>query len=501
MITPFRHPLLEHFGYTDGFRSFLVARERRATSSTMHDTTLRRVDAQTYSDELAACTSWPLDFTLIETGPQTTLTAGQWVTAPLYLTDTVISLQGSWSLRHLRRHLRTDDVNGSALARQLSQQLRYTHQTLWNNVHQLTERATATYDQHGLTITYPTAALRARPRGIREDVDIVAAYESILRDATNERPYRPHDTAVELSGGIDSANVALSLARSHPGQLSSYAIAVEGIAGAQQLSRRQELVDYGGFRDFTIPASSAPPLHPHGDRARGIFVDPAAEPYHELVQAMLCKATEHGVDTVFTGDGGDELLGLRSEEWLALGKTPGRHAWHRQSPPWLTEHTKQYLTAIDDDTAPPSILNEATLMGFACRSPQFLDAGLWPVSPLCQPRLIRFAEQLPVQWRNNKAISRRGLARCGFGPHIVAPPLQENFSHVMESAIRTHGARIIDELLRSGFILVDLGYFDAGALRDTSARMRAGTTAETLIFQTITTELALQSLSTSRAVA
>ena len=76
---------------------------------------------------------------------------------------------------------------------------------------------------------------------------------------------------MELSGGVDSANVALSLAARPEGHLvGPGAMILDGQRATQQVSRRRNLIRACGFTtpDITIHATAWPPLHPDGQRAR-----------------------------------------------------------------------------------------------------------------------------------------------------------------------------------------------------------------------------------------
>ena len=480
LITPYRHPMLEHFAVREGQTTFVTVRERRSNRNNDREpSTLRQ---------------WPLDFVIVECSPRGfRLHASQWGTAPLYLSEVGNILHGSWSVSDLRSVAALSALDDLVVTRLLTEQTRYSRRTLFRGVRLLTERACATYDDHGLALTYPEPAEHAAPRDLRPGIDVVSVYERCLRDAVFSRPINPQATAVELSGGMDSAAVAATLAERCRGAMHSYALAIGGTAGDQQLRRRTEMLRDLAFTDFTCEALSVPPLAPGGDRAQGRFVEPSAEPFHEAVATVLREAGTRGIHTVFTGDGGDELLSLRGAEWLSVGKVRGRYAGNRRTPPWLGKRALDLIDDIDEDLAPQTVLNESALLGFALRSPQFLDAGLWPVSPLCSPQLIRFAEQLPVAWRDDKRICRERLRRTGFSDDVVRPRLRENFRHVMEYGLTHFGIPILAELAREAAV-VDLGYVDGDGLRAELDRVRSGGLVDTMIFPVLSLELVLRAL-------
>jgi hypothetical protein len=495
-IRPFEHPLLEHTAVTDGVSTFVVVRERArdiAPFGAAH--VLTTVATPTYLRLLAEAKSWPLDYVLVECLPNGaySIRAGQWGIAPVYLAEASGRLCGSWSLADLRQQFSLDALDERSVSRLLMQRTRYARETLFRGVFQLTERAHATYDDTGLALHYPAPAEHASPRPVRAGVDVVKVYRQCVADAVYARPFNSEETAVELSGGMDSAAVAMALAEQHRCDVLAYALAIGGNAGPQQIRRRAEMLRYLGFPDLTLDALPVAPLNPAGQRARGLFVEPGAEPYHEAVGAMLNAARRRGVTTVFTGDGGDELLSLRGIEWESVGKVRGRFADNQRVPPWLGSRCLDMVDAVEDDLAPQTVINEATLLGFALRSPQFLDAGIWPVSPLCSPRLIRFAEQLPVSWRDDKRICREWFRRLGFSDDVVRPHLRENFRHVMEHGLREYGMPLLAELVTDA-ITVDLGFVDGDGLRTVLDESRQGKRVDTMLFPVLSLELALRAM-------
>ncbi|EWC60832.1 hypothetical protein UO65_3885 [Actinokineospora spheciospongiae] len=488
--------MLEHAAVTDGVSTFVAVRERaREVAGFGPAQVFTTTDTPTYRRLLDEIKAWPLDFVLVECTPTAgfRITSGTWGTAPLYLTDAGGRLRGSWSLPDLRQQFSLDALDERSVARLLTERTRYARETLFQGVHMLTERAHATYGDNGLVMRYPAPAEHALPREVRDDVDVVEVYRRVLSGAVYARPFDPRASAVELSGGMDSASVAVTLAEEHHGEVLAYALAIGGEAGEQQLRRRAEMLRHLGFLDLIVDALPLAPFNPDGARARRMFVEPGAEPYHEAVGAILAAARDRGVRTVFTGDGGDELLSLRGNEWASVGKVRGRFSDHERLPAWLGRRTLDQLDAVDDDLAPPTVINEATLLGFALRSPQFLDAGIWPVSPLCSPRLIRFAEQLPVPWRVDKHICRERFRRIGFSDDARYPHLRENFRHVMGAGLREYGMPLLAELSAEA-ITVDHGFVDGDALRAAMGQWEQGEQVDMKVFPVLSLELALRAM-------
>jgi asparagine synthase (glutamine-hydrolysing) len=492
-IRPYRHAMIEHEAVTDGRSSFIVVRERTNQDLPTAEPSVNRVSTEAYEALKAQALAWPLEFFLVERAMDGSfhLRTGHWGTAPVYLTEARYGLEGSWALPDLRHRMRLAQLNPLVVARALVARHRYSSDTLFSGIHQLTERARAEYSSaHGLVLHYPDPAVHARPRALNPDVDPIEVYEHELAQAVNLWPYASASTAVELSGGMDSANVAMSLTGFG---IWSYALMLDGDVGRQQDRRRQDLVDAGGFRDFHVPAIDHPPLSLGGARALGDPLNPFDEPYHEAVEHILTVAGGHGITTVFTGDGGDELLSLRGAEWAAVGKIPGRLNPKSTPPTWLGHRAIELVDHVNDNLAPATVINESTLLGFACRTPLFMTSGMWPLSPLCSPRLIRFAEQLPADWRHDKRIARERLRRLGFTDYVVNPPLRENFTHVMEHGLLLHSTPLLEKILPES-ALVDLGYVSPDRLRAAHDEVVRTGKADTSLYAFLSLELGLGSL-------
>lgn len=497
-IEPFEHPILEQVGVTNGRSTLLVTRERQASAQAAQiSDDVEFVDSPTYEKYVCEMRTWPLEFLVVEHHHDDdvfSIRAGQWGSAPVYLVEVGQRLRGAWSLPRLRRYIRTDRLNALEVVRGLTYRFRYSRETPFEGVFQLTERADAQYvPGRGLRIRYPDPAKHALPRDVREDVDLVEVFEQELERAVTVRPFASRKAAIELSGGMDSANVAMTLAALGHRDVLAYALIFGGDIGQQQVRRRREMIEFCGFQDVRADALDHPPLRPFGARATGEPLNPLAQPYHEGLEHVLELARDRGVTTVFTGDGGDQLFSLRGVEWAALGSSPGRDNPHRPLPTWLGERAVEQLSRVDSNLAPATVLNPSALLGFASRTPQYMEVGMWQVSPLCSSRLAAFCEQLPVEWRMRKRLARERLRRLGFSEDVVNPPLRENFTHVMEQALAEFGMPLLEKQLDHS-ILVDLGYVDADELRAVHGRIVGGGEMDFSVFAFLRMELGVRSM-------
>lgn len=489
-VEPLGHPALECMELTDGVSNFLMVRER--LTGKCPGNSPDRLSPAAYHWAVAEALEWPADFLAVQTSATAVrVLAGERGTAPVYLTVSGGALHGSWDLADLRPFLSTEALVEREVARMLTLWRRYSSDTAFAGVYQLTERAMATFRSGELTLTYPEAALHTRPRQLRDDADVIAAYTKTLGAAISSHVYDPSASAVELSGGMDSANVAMSLAAAHQGEVTACAMMIGGDGGRQQLRRRTEMMEGGRFAaDVQLEALKLSPLHPSGNRANGYWVSPYEEPFSEATTVLLAQLSSRGIRTVFTGLGGDEMVALNHTE----RSLPPAMVEQQTLPDWVGSRTRKALADADEGIAPASVITEVTLMAFACRLPLFLRAGLWPVSPLADPALIRFGEWLPRQWRERKHLHRARLQRLGFSHDIAYPPLPENFTLVMETGLRKHGLARLDELRRES-LLIDLGYVNGDGLAAACHRASNGGELERGLYEVLATELSLRALS------
>lgn len=435
---------------------------------------------------------WPGDFITVELGPRTVqLEAGERGVAPLYLSVKSDSLRASWDLADLRHNLTSSRLNAREIARLLTMRFRYGHDTLFADAHTLTERSTAVFTHDGLHMTYPPAAHHSEARELRAEADPVAGYERLLEAAVASRVYDPARTCIELSGGLDSANVGATLGSLHPGQITASAMLLPDEVGIQQAIRRTQLITLLRLGpDAPVSFAGRLPLSPSGRRGSGIPVTPYEDPYDEAKTVLLGQLARDGVRTTFTGIGGDEMVARTAAEF------PHPPLGTELKPmPWISKQTLEVSANSEEETAPAAVLNEMTLTAQACAAPAFLRAGIWPVHPLAHPDLITFGEWLPLRWRRHKRLHQARLEALGCPPGLLEPKLRENFTPVIQMAIREHGLPLISRILRSGSQLIDCGFIDPDGLAEVHKRLSDGgdfRERETELYGMIAMDLALR---------
>src|SRR5262249_22793977 len=146
----------------------------------------------------------------------------------------------------------------------------------------------------------------------RAGTNMVEAFETLLASAVSRAVQPGMRIGIELSGGVDSANVALTVAQQATaptcfGLLLDDLVDVGSRKG--QARRRHAVVSMPGLSDVTVQASKYPPFVPGGIRRCGLAHDPSGAFYREAFDALRDAAVGK-VDIMITGLGGDELLAL-----------------------------------------------------------------------------------------------------------------------------------------------------------------------------------------------
>ncbi|MGW7068825.1 hypothetical protein ACWGII_37905 [Streptomyces sp. NPDC054855] len=403
-------------------------------------------------------------------------------------------MTGSWQLMDLRERLSPGTLNELEVMRLLVGRPRYGHDTLFTTIQRLSEHSTAYADAEGLRLAYPSAAAHALPSELAENADaaaLVDAFESVVDHVLARRPLTPGRTAAQLSGGVDSTNLAISLALNHPQLITPCAMLIGGEAGEQQVARRRTVIEHFDFADdITVPASAHPPLSPGGlRRSHPEAISPLDEPHLEAADALAQALRTRDNTTVVSGFGGDEVARIRYHEG---GERPAPSA-----PDWCGERVRDLLGEVNTGIAPPTVAPETALVALEVATPLLARRGLWTIAPFTDADLVRFGQRLPIEWKKDKLLLHQRLAARGLPETVVNPALRENFGHLMNRAAHEYATGLLRGWGKD-LHLIDQGYLDAAVLAETveraalspheAARYRTG------LFLITAVELALRAL-------
>lgn len=463
-ITPLQLPILDSRMSQGGGSSTISARENRpgGDSVDMH------VDA--------------LDRSIV-------LNAGTGGTAPLYLGSDGERLVGSWDPAELASFARVTALSPMVVARLLTRGHRYSSETLFSTITRLTAGATITWRPgDGLSVRYPMPAEHpAKPRRLRPGADPVTYLGALLDQATADVCERhPGALGVELSGGLDSTNVALSVRHRSPAPVLSAGLIVAGPIGHAQTTRRRMIVKHLGLRDIEIAAADHLPLAPHGPRTPRRPHYPDGDVYLEAFDALRAAIRESGAQVVFTGFGGDEIMSLAPDERASPTRRP-------RLPPWLGERALDALADVEAGCSPVTAVALPTLVVFAARNPAYLRAGLWPIAPFAFPELSRFGRSLPVEWRNDKELLRLRLTRAGLPQSVTHPPSPESFAATMRAALQRHAPTLLADMLDHS-PLIDGGFIRQPVIESLHRQARAGHPPPPLLYDTLALDIGIRSM-------
>ncbi|WP_460707405.1 asparagine synthase-related protein [Myceligenerans halotolerans] len=314
-ITPVANPAIEQVAASDGTRTLVVVRER-AAGGPASSSAVQSVTREEFERIRSMAGRWPLDFVTVELVPHepVIVTAGAARVTPLYLAHDAHVLAGSWDMADLTGYVR--GVDAREAARLLVYRPRYSSDTFFTGIRQLTERASAHFAGH-LVIRYPEPALHLRPRDLAEDADVLDAFTSTIDAVLDKRPLDPDRTLFHLTGGFDSGTIATRAAARWPGRLATAALLIGGPGRDSQIRRRGQMRERMSYAetDILIDAMAHQPLAPDCLRVQGAPISPAEEPLHHPFTLMARATAQTGATSVVTGLGGDEMVALSVQEY------------------------------------------------------------------------------------------------------------------------------------------------------------------------------------------
>lgn len=486
-IEPFRHVALEDYAVKTDKTYLFVVRERLVGASAPCGANGRgeilRLEPTEWEATLASVLAWPLQFVAfiiqtVQTGPSVTIVSGRWGNGPIFVIGRPREFMGSWDPARLYPHLQSQPLDTHLAAHFLASfDAPYSRKTLFSEMSCLTERSRACW-QSGksghmeLKIEYPPAVLQIHPDKLKPDADVLGTFYKILKSSMSRwLPPGTHCAGVELSGGLDSAIVAIAAAELVDCPLATYGVILLDEMGNAQRARRLELVQSFGFSDETLDISDYIPLAPNSKSMMRTPVVPWEDVYFEALDTLLANAAHKGTRIMFTGLGGDELCGLSLYDFPELNISQDQNGeatpcpYDEHMPSFLTESARQIVRETRNrlDRAAHSLICSSSLSAAACSSAMGMRHGLWSVSPLCTPELVGFCARLPLEWRQERAIERKLLSKFGCSRNVAYPPAPDDFSPACRLGVRT-AARPTFERLFQESRLADLGLVDRDRL-------------------------------------
>lgn len=457
-IEPFAHPALETLLVRTDGQWFATVRERRTEGGA--PARQLDVDAAEFEQRYRECLLWPLDYAMVEAaqaGCRLKLRAGVFGALPVYARATDDRLELSWDAGDLTRAPTALDFE--IASHRLALHTIYSARQIAVGIVMLTERASLSVEPGKASYHYPPPVQVTTLAQARERDAWLASFAAQLREAVDARPFVAARSALELSGGMDSATVACGLA-AIAAPRSSLGILLEGETRPPQLKRRGAIVERLGLHDETVEIAARPPsldLRPAPGQRLGFN----QEYYLEACAALWDRAASLGCDRLYTGVGGDELFPDYLHELASEGDTleAQRERTHRaQVDTLLTPRAREAARGVHSFGAPAGPVPATALAAQACRAADIARRGLWPVNPLSDPRLARFCHQLPLQQRRGRALMQRYLQQQLGEDTFPAGYRKETFEQVFPALIAAQAGMLTEQLHECA--LADLGLVD-----------------------------------------
>jgi asparagine synthase (glutamine-hydrolysing) len=257
--------------------------------------------------------------------------------------------------------------------------------------------------------------------------------------------------ACELSGGLDSAIVALATTNVSNSSLKTFGMKLPNYVGEQQKERRDELINSFDFIDTFVEIEKYGPLNNDGYSIKYGLATLNDEIYHDALRFMTHNIANQGY-AILTGLGGDEL----AKSFKTAKSTPNENDYLNYK--YINNH--KLLPGIEKSKYLPfPAIYISMILASQSRSPVFLRQGIWPIEPLCDSNIIRFCQFLPEEIKKDKKIHRLLLSKHGVSNNFLYPKTRENFTEVFEHNIKHHNRKNILALMNKSK-LHELGYIN-----------------------------------------
>lgn len=461
-ITPHAHPSLEALLVRTKGQWFAIVRERATASSSGTTAMTQDVDGEAFQQLYRRCLLWPLDYIMIEAaqaGCRMKVRAGVFGSVPVYCRATQDSVRLSWDVTDLATEPLAIDVE--VACHRLAMNTVYSARQLCVGIQMLTERASLDVEPGRANYRYPAPAEDTAPTPLPAGRDALVMFEELLQRAVSARPAAANRLSLELSGGMDSGSVACALAK-HLGPVASKGIVLDGDVRYPQIQRREQITSRLGLFDDTVEMNDFPP---DLDIERPVQTKNLTREYYlEACAALWRKARAQGHDMLFTGIGGDELFPSYLDEVQQQGSSkPGReHTVKQYAEQLLTPHARSAARSLRSFDAPASPVPSTTLLAIACRAPDLVRHGLWPVNPLSDPGLVAFCHRLPREHRQGRELIRQYLQKHLGDDVFPRDYTKETFAGVLPALIAQQASSLSAQLRECA--LADLGLVDQRAV-------------------------------------
>lgn len=457
-IEPFESPYVEHVFINDGFINVFIIREKnfRKEKNTIFNNSqsICKVDSLQLNELIKSTKDSDLEFIIIiidSKNRQTRLIKGMSNNVPLYYITNSNLLCASWDLNDLYCHLRLKNIfNNKMLISHLLLNFKYSNSTIYNDINLLSERSEVVFDSFKSTIKLPDSYPVHKERLIKSEVNIFETFSSLLRRKLLIHGINLNNFICELSGGLDSAIVAIIAAQINDKPIKTIGMIFNGDMGNQQENRRREIIEKFNIIDTPAYINGLYPLINDGETLSNGKASIYDEIYHEALQYSLSLSPLDG-GAVLTGIGGDELS-IVYDSLEPCDKSMFQEKL--QSHPFVVYNKSDEMISLP---LPP--IARSAIISAQARAPIFLRNGLWPINPLCCNQIVKFCQYLPKTIKENRKLHRDVLNYHGVSKHYIYPQIRENFSEFYETSMKVVNMKNIRKLIKESQ-LHDMGYID-----------------------------------------
>lgn len=334
-------------------------------------------------------------------------------TVPLYLSGTKERLNVSWDFFACAGQVPLR-VNREACRRLIMEGPTLTTATIIDGVSLLAGGQVASWKDEALQIENPRVIPRYETSLLSPGAQVTAVFLELIAAEIRPRLSRSERGVLELSGGQDSSCVAGALVGLVPPGFQTYGLNHAGVCGAQQATRRAELIERFGFADTAVSSMECHPFSVYRETAASARRVPSDELYRRGVEACL-DALPVRPDFVVTGIGGDELT-ILADNATAHDATQAAEVLFGES--------------ITPTKPLPALAAVSAAESAFCRADMFLSRDIWPLNPLMSPALVHFGQMLPEGMKRDRLLNKVTLAKLGLSDFFLFPRYRENFGEV-----------------------------------------------------------------------
>ena len=377
---------------------------------------------------------------------------------------------------------------------------RYNRETIFENVFVLTDREYLQWAGKKLTSQLPPQR-EPLVRQETDDASAISEFSRLLGQATCRHLTNLGHIGIgaELSGGLDSSTVVQALVQA--GCRTLLPVFTKLLPGEQREDQCKRITEFSyhfGCQLHTIELADKYPLaNLRMETIDQTPFDPTLEPYRLGVIETSNKATKCGVNAIFTGMGGDELLEHHHLHDTGFQGNPELAARQQiEIPNFLSDSIREaFLDSNHIATHQPiPFFTHSIIRAHQVKNPFFLEQGIWPISLLADSELVNFCRRLPIRLLKRKALIRLYQQTTRFPEPMYTTTRKDSMYALHERGLRGSLVPLIGYLFQNSR-LAELGLVNKEKLLTAyQVYLRSQGRIREYFYQIITLEIFLRSM-------